>query len=285
MARIWKSTEGEHAVHERYLQLLTHWPVPNRQLRVPTREGETFVIASGPEDAPAVLLLHGSMANSASWMADISVWAAHFRVFAVDLIGDAGLSAPSRPPLDSEAHALWLDDAMQALAITRASIVGVSLGGWLTLDYATRRPERVRSIVVLCPAGVGRQRIGFVFKLAPLRLLGAWGRRKAAEIVLGRAPADPSPAVRFFADFMALIHRHFRPRMVKFPVFADNALQRLTMPAMAILGGKDVLFDSASTKQRLERNLARVEVHYLPEAGHYIPGQTQTVLEFLRRVN
>ena len=281
MKSVYKSAEGERAVRERYLDVLKHWPVPNRQLRVPTREGETFIVACGGESAPPMLLLHGSMANSAMWMGDVAAWAAHFRVYAVDMIGDAGLSAPSRPPLASEAHALWLDDVMQALSLTRASLIGVSLGGWLALDYATRRPDRVQSLVVLCPAGVGRQKISIVFKTVPLRMLGAWGKRKAAELVLGRAPANPSPAVQYFMNFMALIHKNFRPRLVKLPVFSDEALRRLTMPVMAIVGGKDVLIDSTETKQRLERNVPHADIRYLPEVGHLIPKQTAPILEFL----
>jgi len=281
MKSIYKSAEGERAVRERYLKILQHWPVPNQQLRVATRAGETFVVACGDENAPPLLLLHGAMANSAMWMGDVAAWAARFRVYAVDVIGEAGLSAPSRPALASDAYALWLDDVMQGLSLTQASMVGVSLGGWLALDYATRRPERIESLAVLCPGGVGRQKIGIVFKTIPLRMLGRWGRRKAAELVLGKGPANPSPAVQYFLDFMALIHKNLRPRMVKLPVFSDEALQRLTMPVLAIVGGTDVLMDSAETKLRLERNVPRAEVHYLPEAGHFIPRQSTPILEFL----
>lgn len=281
MSSVYKSSQGERAVLERYRTILTRWPVPNQQLRVPTREGETFVIVCGPEDAPPLLLLHGSMANSAMWMGDVAAWSTHFRTYAVDIIGDAGLSAPSRPPLDSDAHALWLDDVMQALSLTKASMVGVSLGGWLALDYATRRPERVESLVVLCPGGVGRQKIGFLFKLLPLRLLGQYGQRKASELVLGRGPANPSPALQYFMDFIALIHRNFRSRMVKLPLFSDEALRRLAMPVLAILGGKDVLIDSAETKRRLEKNVPNAQIRYDPAAGHFLGRQTDVVLEFL----
>jgi pimeloyl-ACP methyl ester carboxylesterase len=281
MKSIYKSAESERAVRERYLAILGRWPVPNQQLRVPTREGETFIVVCGDASAPPLLLLHGSMANSAMWMGDVAAWAKHFRIYAVDIIGDAGFSAPSRPRLGSEAHALWLDDVMQALSLERASMAGVSFGGWLALDYAMRRPERVESVAVLCPAGVGRQRLSVVFKTVPLRMLGAWGRRKASELVLGRAPANPSPALRYFMEFVSLIHKNFRPRMVKLPIFSDQALQRLNMPVLAILGGNDVLLDSAETRERLERNVPQVEIRYHPEAGHFIPRQTAPILEFL----
>jgi len=283
MKSIYKTAEGERAVRERYLQFLKYWPVPNRQLRVPTREGETFIVACGDENAPPLLLFHGGMANSAMWMGDVAAWAVHFRVYAVDMIGEAGLSAPSRPPLASEAHALWLDDVMQALSLTRASMVGVSLGGWLALDYATRRPQRVESLTVLCPGGIGRQKIGIALKAILLRMCGAWGVRKTREVILGRVPSNAPPAIQKFIGFVSLIHENLRPRMVKMPVFSDAALQRLTMPVMAIVGGRDVLLDSAGTKRRLERNVAHAEIRYLPDAGHLIAKQTAPVLEFLRR--
>jgi len=143
MTPIYKSDEGARAVRERYLEILKRWPVPNEQLRVPTRHGETFVIACGEKTEPPLLLLHGSAGNSAMWMGDIRAWAEHYRVYSIDVIGEAGLSAPMRPPLASEEYALWLDDVLKALSISQTSIVGVSLGGWLALDYGTRRPQRV----------------------------------------------------------------------------------------------------------------------------------------------
>lgn len=38
--------------HERYRALLGRWPVTSEQFTVPTRLGETFVVRSGPADAP-----------------------------------------------------------------------------------------------------------------------------------------------------------------------------------------------------------------------------------------
>lgn len=173
MKPIYKSPEGERLVRERYLAFLNHWPVANRQLRIPTSQGETFVVASGDANAPPLLLLHGGAGNSSMWMGDIAAYAAHFRVFAIDMIGEAGLSAPSRPPLASDAHARWLDEVLDALALERVSIAGISLGGWLALDYGTRRPHRAERIAVLCPGGIGRQKLGIVFATITLRACGA----------------------------------------------------------------------------------------------------------------
>jgi pimeloyl-ACP methyl ester carboxylesterase len=73
-----------------------------------------------------LLLFHGSAGNSAMWMGDVRAWAGHYRVYSIDLIGEAGLSAPTRPPLASGEYALWLDDVLKVLSITKASILGVS---------------------------------------------------------------------------------------------------------------------------------------------------------------
>lgn len=67
------------------------------------------------------------------WLGDLAAFAARFRVYAIDMIGEAGLSAPSRPPLDSGAYAQWLDNVLDSLSLDRVSIVGISLGGWLAL--------------------------------------------------------------------------------------------------------------------------------------------------------
>jgi pimeloyl-ACP methyl ester carboxylesterase len=281
VSAIYKSEAGAREIETRYREFLSCWPVPSRQFTVPTREGETFIVACGPESAPPLLLFHGSGSNSTAWLADIAAWSAHFRVYAIDMIGEPGLSAPSRPPLASDSYALWLDDVLAALSPARVSIVGVSLGGWLALDYATRRPERVEKLAVMCPAGVGRQK-NFLLKALPLMLLGSWGNRKVREMVFGRAPVQMSPRQSQMRDFMVLIFKHFRPRVVKIPIFSDEALKRLTMPVLAIVGGQDVMLDSEGTRERLARNVPLADIRFLPDARHYIPGQTQTILEFLR---
>ena len=281
MTEVFKSPQAQGEVLALYRKVLASWPVPSTQVRVPTSQGETFVVACGPEGAPPLVLLHGAQANAASWMFDAAVWSRCFRVFAVDLIGEAGLSAPSRPPLAGEDHAVWLEEVMNGLGVSRAPLVGLSLGGWVALDFAVRRPGRVERLALICPAGIGRQK-NFVLRAAPLFLLGPWGARKAREMVFGPAPRELPPAVQPLVALMNLIGRSVTPRVVKIPRISDAALASLDLPIVAIVGGRDVLIDSAQTRDRLERWAPRARVIFLPQARHFIPGQTATVLAFLQ---
>jgi len=276
MTAIYGSVAGEHAIEQRYRDLLGRWPVPSEHLTVPTREGETFVVASGPPNAPPLVLLHGAGANSAMWLGDVADWSEQFRVYAVDVIGEPGLSAPSRPPFASDAYALWLDDVLHALAVDRVSIVGVSLGGWLALDYAIRRPARVNRLALLCPGGIGRQKWGVVVAALLLRPFGQWGLRTTMRLAMGGLP----PADEIVEHF-TLIHRNFRPRRELLPRFGDDVLRAVATPVLTVVGGRDAMLDSHGTRSRLERTMPHATVRLLPDAGHVLFGQTAAVLEFL----
>jgi pimeloyl-ACP methyl ester carboxylesterase len=282
MPAIWKSDAAREAVLARYALFLAFWPGGGEQLRLPTGQGETFVMATGPEDAPPVLLLHGSAANAASWMGDVGVLAQSFRVYAVDMIGEPGLSAPSRPPLASEAYALWLDEVMAGLGVERAALVGISLGGWLALDYATRRPGRVTALALLCPGGVGRTKN--LMWIPPLLLLGPWGRRLVMrKLGAGAITADASPAIKAFGDFMSLTSSSFRPRREALPRFSDTALGGLTMPLLAILGAQDAMISSDETRARLARTVPHADVRWLPDAGHFLFGHAAAIDAHLKK--
>ena len=125
MADIYTSSSGRQAVEAQYRRVLERWPVACEQLVVSTCQGDTFVLASGDRTAPPVVLLHGSGTNSASWMRDAPAWAQQYRVYAIDMIGEPGLSAPSRPPLASWAYAEWLSDVWAGLGLEKAAVVGI----------------------------------------------------------------------------------------------------------------------------------------------------------------
>jgi hypothetical protein len=75
---IYKSPEGQKAILAFYDSILAQWPVPNEKLNISTRYGDTFVIASGDEAAPPLVLLHGSSTNSAIWSSDVVEYSRHY---------------------------------------------------------------------------------------------------------------------------------------------------------------------------------------------------------------
>ncbi|MGW4520050.1 alpha/beta fold hydrolase [Amycolatopsis sp. NPDC004378] len=270
---IYKSEAGARLLRERYLDALTAWPAHD-QVRVPTPEGETFVLVTGPASAPPLVLLHGSGSNSAEWAERIPALAERFRVHAVDIIGEPGLSAETRPPLDGDRYARWLDAVLDHFAVARAAFLTSSFGGWLALDYATRRPERVAALALRCPIGLGPMKKGFVVKAMLLSLFGEKGRRKSVAGVLGEPGTSP------IVEHQLLVSAHYRYRTGPFPVFGDAALARLTMPVYAVAGADDTMADSATTHRWLEA--AGAEVDLVPGTGHYIPGSRD--LDFLTAV-
>ncbi|NNH75991.1 alpha/beta fold hydrolase [Nocardia uniformis] len=278
MSTIYRSEAGAQVVERRYRELLGTWPVPAEERRVPTREGDTFVLVSGPVDAPPLVLLHGSGANAATWLGDIASWAQHFRTYAVDMVGEPGFSAPSRPDLKSEAVALWLDDVLTGLGLTSTAVVGMSLGGWTALDYAIRRPERITRLALQCPGGIGKQRFGWMFKSIALHLVGRSDQRASTRLVTGLDKPEFEPVL----DDVILTFEHFKPRTGRLPMFTDTQLHGLAMPVLVIVGARDVMFDSTETARRVRENVPDATVRVLPDVGHAILGQTDTVLNFLR---
>lgn len=277
MNAIYKSETGGRQILRQYRELLADWPVPAEHVRVPTREGETFVVVSGPPDAPPVVLLHGSGGNAAAWRQEVAAWDGRFRAYAVDLIGEPGLSAPARPPLGSDRLALWLDDVLDALGLDAPAFVGTSLGGWVALDYAIRRPERVRRLALQCPAGLGRQTMGWLLRSMLVRPFGAWGMRRSVSIATGLRSAEVEPVI----DYLTVTFRQFRPRTERLPLFPAEALAGLGMPVLVIVGERDAMIDSAGTVRRVRACVPDATVTVIPEAGHAIFGQAEPIAAFL----
>ncbi|WMJ68925.1 alpha/beta fold hydrolase [Stenotrophomonas sp. 24(2023)] len=267
-------------VIEAYRQVLSQWPVPCQQQHVRTRAGATFVVSCGPREAPPLVLLHGTLSNAASWMFDAAHWSTHYRVHAIDLIGEPGLSAPTHPLLDSDGHAQWLGDVLDALGIDAAAFVGLSFGGYLALDLALRQPQRVQALALLSPSGLGRQR-AFLLKALPLLLLGHWGRRRLRTRVMGPQSTPPPEQARPLLALLDLIHAQVRPRHLRIPRIDDARLATLRPPLRMIIGGRDALIDAHDAAERTRRLLPTAEVTLLPEAFHYIPGQRDTLLHWL----
>lgn len=279
MQSIYKTEEGRREILATYQSILQAWPVPNKQYTVQTAYGDTFVIESGESGSPALVLLHGSMSNSFTWFSDVPALSQSYHVFAVDLIGEAGFSAQSRPSYQSGAYQKWLDEVLRELGITSSSMVGLSLGGWMALRYATVFPERVEKLVLLCPGGLFRERRDFLWKSLLMKLQKG-GVHKTVRGVMGEhVQADGMEQV---LAYIALIGKQEKPRMAKLALFSDKELARLTMPVYVLFGDSDIVLRAEESIARITRSAPNVQSEILPNTGHGVVGQTQRILKFLK---
>jgi pimeloyl-ACP methyl ester carboxylesterase len=247
------------------------WPVPSRQRVVPTSQSDTFVVSCGPADAPPLVLLHGSASSTLEWIGNVVAWSEHFRVHAVDQPGEPGLSVEVRPPRTPRTD--WLDAVLKGLEIRGpVSMVGSSLGAWFAIDYALRRPGRVKKLAVLSPAGIGRQKSLIYLPAAFLLPFGRWGIVQTMRLVAGPLPSMDATE---YGRFALMVHEHFRPRRETCPIFTDEQLAKLDL--LVIAGARDRMLDSHETKRRLPEATV-----LLPDAGHILPAQTERVLTWLR---
>jgi 3-oxoadipate enol-lactonase len=100
---------------------------------------------------PALLLLHGGLGDSGLWEPVVPLLAERFRVIRTDLRFFGRSTGPAAPWS-------WHDDVvgvLDALAIERAALAGLSLGGRLATEIALDHPDRISALALVAPALAG----------------------------------------------------------------------------------------------------------------------------------
>src|SRR5438477_11129675 len=119
-----KTPEGESAFLAAYDAAMQLWPVPYEEMDLPSRFGTTHVVASGPKDAPPLVLLHGYNATSAMWSPNIADFCKDYRAYAVDVMGQPSKSIPGEPIRNAADYAAWLTVVLDGLHVDRVFLVG-----------------------------------------------------------------------------------------------------------------------------------------------------------------
>jgi pimeloyl-ACP methyl ester carboxylesterase len=103
--------------------------------------------ATGPDNGPQMVLLHGLAARWQTFMPVVPMLSQEWQLFLVDLRGH-GLSGrtPGRYHLPDFAGDIVA--FLEAQTAPPVVLYGHSLGGWITLDIAARRPDLVRAAIV-----------------------------------------------------------------------------------------------------------------------------------------
>ena len=274
---IYKSTAGRDEILALYGEVLAQWPLPYTHLNLPTRYGNTFVMASGDISAPPFVLLHGTASNSATWAGDVAEYGKFFQVYAVDIPGEPGKSTPQRFSWDGPAFNEWLDDVLNGLGLEKVTLGGMSLGAWATIKYALYKPNRIDKAVLIVPSGIYHPRLSFVVRMLVLSLFGEWGRKRIRQYIF-KGTEFPET----LDQFLTLIGRHFNYRLGAPPLFTDEELQSLTMPVLFLAGEKDVLLNTPKTAERLQKLVPDLTVKILAEDGHATINTASQVVSFLK---
>lgn len=234
-----------------------------------------------------ILLLHGIAGSSQTWRSVIRPLSRRYRVVAPDLLGH-GSSTKPRSDYSLGALSVMVRDLLDGLGITRATIVGHSLGGGVAMQFVYQHPDYVRRLVLIASGGLGPD-VGMTLRLATLpgaelvlpviasgRLLApgdrvwSWLRKFGVESPRGeelwchyRSLSD-GPTRRAFLRTLRSVVDH-RGQAVS----ALNRLNsRTDFPVMAIWGERDSMIPVAHAYAAREvRPDVRLEV--LAEVGHF----------------
>ncbi|MBP7401295.1 MAG: alpha/beta hydrolase [Clostridia bacterium] len=273
---VFKSEQGRDRILTRYRSLIERLPVPYRERAVPTSFGGTYVLEAGGEELPPVLLLHGSCSNSAMWIGDIGPLSAAHRVLCVDIVGEAGNSAPNRPALSGDGYARWLGEVLDGLGIPKTDLIGNSLGGWIALQFAALYPDRIAHMVLIAPSGIVPTRPSYLLRLLFHAAQGKKGMAALARLMYG---SDDVPEE--VVEVSTMIMDNYNPIVGALPVLSDERMGRLAMPVLYIVGADDVTADTGKAAERLRRLVPKAQIERIPNHGHVVFDTMDRVVPFL----
>lgn len=266
------------AAQDRFLALYEErekdWPVPFESRMVETSYGSTYVRISGPENGPALVLLHGAGGNSLQWASNIVDLSQGYRVYALDSIYDNGRSIYTRAMEKPQDYILWLDEVFTGLALgNEVNLVGLSYGGWLTSQYALNFPGRLNKIVLLAPAGtvlpispewVRRAALGFLPDRYFIKSFLYW----LLEDFVNQDEASRN-LVDAWVEEAYIATRSFKPKSMVNPyVLSNSELQQIRVPTLFLVGENEKIYSAQQAVTRLNTVAPAIETEIIPDAGH-----------------
>ena len=190
----------------------------------------------------AILLTHGYSATSKMWAGQIGPLSENYRVIAWDMRGHGQSDSPSDVSLYSEAHTV--DDMaaiLDACGITAAVIAGLSLGGYMSLAFNLKYPERVLGLM-LFDTGPG-------YKNDKARKDWNDMARKRAEVLetKGLASLGNSDEVRISTHRSAAgLANAARGMLAQVDDRIIQSLPNIAVPTLVLVGENDTQFLAAT---------------------------------------
>ncbi len=233
-------------------------PATNNQW-VDVDNGRIFVESHG--DGPPLLLLHGWPLDHRVFAPQVAGLASDFRVITFDRRGFGRSTAP--PDLRLELDDI--DRILDALALERVHLLGMSQGGRIALRYSVTRQERLRSLILqgavvdglqVTSAESERVPVAHFAKLANSGLLDVVRQQWLAHPMMSLAPGLTDEArllASILNDYRGADLAGFDAASYAFDGDLLGALGALTIPVLLITGGHE----TAARKQHAREILAR----------------------------
>jgi pimeloyl-ACP methyl ester carboxylesterase len=233
---------------------------------------------------PVVILLHGLGAAKEVWMASFGVLAAHYHVYAVDQIG---FGHSDKPLLDYKIATFvdFLYEFMQGQNLSKATLVGNSLGGWVALEFAVQHPTMVEKLVLVDSAGMPWTQTPAV----DLNASSVAGMRAILEsIFYDKHMVTDQAARQIFADHVRNNDGYTIQRTLAgfaSPQFEDTKLGAVHAPTLIVWGRQDELIPVASG-EKMRDGIAGAKLVVFEQCGHVPQIEkpeefNKAVLEFL----
>jgi pimeloyl-ACP methyl ester carboxylesterase len=218
----------------------------------------------------AVILIHGLGADSRHWAANIDALSQNFRVIALDQIG-YGQSEKPLMRYTVENFSDYLQGFLQALKISKASLVGNSLGGWVALDFTLRHSQMVEKLVLVDAAGLRptaalKVPAGGGKTLSPLNTHWFFDLMEANK-EWATTDLGPNAFERHVQNGDSYTVASSVAEMIAGRDFEDQKLGKVRVPTLIIWGRDDVLIP-LPMGEKLHQGIAGSQMVVIDGTGH-----------------
>lgn len=237
-----------------------------QRLRTPGRVKDVWTVVDGlrvharvpersaPDDAPAVVLVHGLAMSGRYMVPTLLRLAPWYRVYAPDLPGLGKSDRPARRlGLSEQADALagWMD----GVGLDRAALLGNSLGCQVIVRFAIRHPERLTKAVLVAPTIEPRAR-------SPLRQ--AW------RLLLDAPRESPSMIPIAVREYLRAGPRHTWNTLEEaIQAHVEERLPGVRVPTLVVRGERDPIVPQPWA-EAVARLLPRGRLVVIPGAPHAV---------------
>ena len=228
----------------------------------------------GPRTGIPVIFIHGFPFDRSIWKGQVDLLKNQFYTVTYDIRGYGGSDAGD----GQYTIELFVDDLialLDHLKISRGVLVGLSMGGYISLRAAERNPERVRGLVLCDTRSEADSNEGKIRRADQARIVQREGTRDFARSFVAGLFDETSFAEKpEIVESIRMLIERTSPRSIVGTLIAlggrtdtTPALYNIRVPTLVLVGRHDTLTPvSASTA--MKEKIPGAEMHIIPHAGH-----------------